>query len=173
MKLTVTQYWNDAQSPRKKIFASSWLYGIFSAVIFGCIVLVFITFPNGNAQSAERTKVSVSPDGNYTNLIGELKQAGLDPVLRDDSVRRADFSVKGKMISVDNDNMQIFEYASALDAKNEATVFEKINNIGKGAYSWNISKKSQYLFVKDNLVIFYFGNNANIVQALNSVARPF
>lgn len=98
--------------------------------------------------------------GKFTN---ELKNVGLKPVLIQ-KIKRAPFSVKGALIGLNKDNIQIFEYLDHDTALSEGLVFAKKYTGSMASNKW---KNEMHIYVRDNLVIFYMGKDKNILVALN------
>lgn len=117
----------------------------------------------GNASESFQNipKVKVGPKTNA--LILDLENIGLDPISVS-NITRDFFSAEGKMITLDGDNIQVFEYADSLAATGELFLFQKSAQTRRG--SW---KKNVHLYANVNLIIFYMGERKNIIDSLNSI----
>lgn len=77
--------------------------------------------------------------------------------IADGKVKRNIFNTEGRTISLQNDNFQIFEYADSNIAQTNATIVIK-------EYEYN---KKIHIYQKNNLIIFYMGNNQKILKVLS------
>ena len=126
---------------------------------------VFILTPVARAESfmpvAMQANTSSGPE--VLALAASLKDNGLAPVILGKVTRSPDLSVGGYTIALRGDNIQAFEYpdhATALaEASNMAQSF--INN-----YHSLLWKKQAHIYVSDKVVIFYMGNQPDIINSL-------
>ena len=96
-------------------------------------------------------------------FINELKSAGLKPVIIQ-KINRAPFSVKGVLIGLHKDNIQIFEYPDSLTALSEGSKFAQKYTGSEATSRW---KNVKHVYVEGNMVIFYMGRNTGILAALD------
>ncbi len=101
-------------------------------------------------------------------FINELKSAGLKPVIIQ-KIKREPFSVKGILIGLGKDNIQIFEYPDSLTALGEGSKFAQKYTGSEATSKW---KNVKHVYVKSNIVIFYMGRNTGILTALDKGISP-
>ena len=96
-------------------------------------------------------------------FMDDLKSVGLKPVLIQ-KIKRAPLSVKGALISLSGDNIQVFEYPDNETASKEMTIFA--GKYTKSTAS-NLGENTTHLYIRDKIVIFYMGTEKNILVTLN------
>lgn len=117
----------------------------------------------GAASQASGEGISVGRD--TQKLIARIEETGLYPMpIRD--VTRDFFSVTGKIIALDKDNVSVFKYKDSATALPEVSTFQK--SAGTRAGSW---KKGVHLYAQDNLIVFYMGDRQSIMHSLNSIFK--
>ncbi len=141
-----------------------WTCVVDSILFVYFIGLIFFFNVTSYAQAvAPDTKVGPVTE----RFILELKKSGLDaiPLQR---ITRTPFSVRGNVITIQGDNIQVFEYPSHDSALKEASVFAEKYVDRTKLSRW---KNSVHLYAKDTLAIFYMGNDKNILDILDKSAE--
>ena len=99
------------------------------------------------------------------SLVGALKARGLS-VGRADGVSQPFFSVEGRALTVDGENVQVFQYPTAEAARKEAArVSPDGSGVGTSMMSW---VGPPHFYRKDNLIVIYVGDNSKVTGALRS-----
>ncbi len=99
----------------------------------------------------------------YQSLIDNLSASGLN-VTRGDEISQPFFSVKGRIIKVNGDDVQIFEYERATDADAEAALVSPDGStVGTSMITW-IS--TPHFYKKEKLIVIYVGEKSEVIQGL-------
>jgi len=98
--------------------------------------------------------------------MGDLRGVNLKPELIQ-KIKRAPLSVKGALIGLGRDNIQVFEYPDHDTALKEGAIFAEKHTKHIGSTASNLWKNTMHLYVRDNIVIFYMGKDADILTVLN------
>lgn len=127
----------------------------------------WMTFPAFKGQ-----KISVSTSANASaaspkilGLLDKIQASGTDPsVIQGSKINRPPFSVAGVLLTLQGDNVQVFEYGSAAAASSEARDFLESST---GA-------ASSRLYVDGPLAVLYTGNRQDVISTLDSaLGMPF
>ena len=78
-------------------------------------------------------------------------------------MNRKHFTVVGKTITVDNDNIQAFEYPDGFTAQQEIDALAEKYTVSTRSASW---KKNVHLYARGTMAVFYLGNNPRITVPL-------
>ena len=102
-------------------------------------------------------------------LASQLQAAGLK-VERKGSVPQPFFAVPAKVLAIGEDEIEVFEFASARDAeKAAATVSQDGGTIGTSAMHWIAPP---HFHRRDRTVLIHFGVTAAVRSALDRIAGP-
>ncbi len=131
-------------------------------ILFILTILILIAAceqkPSDNANNGEVT--------NYLSLVDNLRASGLE-VKTVDEIKHEFFSVKGDVISVNGQDVQVFEYKNQKEAEQDA---KKISpdgtTIGTSIITWI---DNPHFYRKENLIIISLGNNAKVNAALENI----
>lgn len=107
--------------------------------------------------------------GSETNsFVERLKNSNsnFSPVIVS-NVSRKPLSVQGSTITLGGDSIQVFEYDTYADASKDAIVLAQKYISSSRSALW---KSHIHIYVKDKLVIFYMGSDADIAKALDENA---
>jgi hypothetical protein len=139
-------------------FAAALLFGLNLAVVFSP------TF----APSAETHSGPIMGPA-CAELFSVMEQMGLSPSATG-NITKDDFSVPGTLVAMAGDNIQIFEYPSALAAARESEVFIKESAaVASTMRSW---ERQASIYNKGSLVVYYLGANQEIMKALVATMGP-
>ncbi len=108
-----------------------------------------------------------SPPGSQTaTLISDLKGAGAE-VQMGGTLGQPFFSVEARILKVNGEEVQVFEYpyASTADAQ-AARVSSTGSTVGTSMISW---VNTPHFFKKSGLIVLYVGKNQSILDALKKV----
>jgi membrane-associated protease RseP (regulator of RpoE activity) len=101
-----------------------------------------------------------------TDLVQELRKQGAT-VTVGSGVSQAFFSVQGTVLSVNGQDVQAFEYASAAAAEAEAkTVSSDGGTIGTVSVSW---VATPHFYRRERVIALYVGDNAGVKTDLERV----
>jgi hypothetical protein len=121
-------------------------------------------------HSSKPTRARASTE--YLRLINRLRSAGATVKLTDERVRQPFFSVSGKIFSINEEGVQVFEYASASAAEDQAKrVTPDGMTIGTSKPSW---MAPPHFFMSGKSILLYVGTTESILKVLQaSFGRQF
>lgn len=93
-----------------------------------------------------------------------IKQLPAGFVVTPLEIKKEGLSVTGRMVVVNGDNFNVFEYTNSSLAQKEAFEMSQKYDATSNSAEW---KENMHLYLKDNLLIFYMGKNDSIISALN------
>ncbi len=136
------------------------IVGIIDICILPVLFIKIYYYPSLISVEAAPQAQAMLPDvtGPATSeLIHTIEQTGfiVSPVME---ISRPPFAVRGRIITLGNDNIQAFEYADVSAANHDFDTYSK-----KYVNSY------RHIYVKDNLIALYIGNEQNIVDSLNVI----
>lgn len=103
---------------------------------------------------------------NYSRLVDDLKAGGY-AVQTGGEVSQAFFSVKGKIIKIINEDVQVFEYKDETTMKAEASqVSSDGGSVGTSMVTW---MSVPHFYKAGKLIVIYIGENAVVKGALEKV----
>ncbi len=148
---------------------------------FGIIILVVLLVCCSGTQSqklpvpsplplapTDHTPVEsqIEPVTDYDSLIDNLRntEATVNPV---GDITQPFFSVKGLVINVNGEDVQVFEYATADAATSEAeTISPDGSSIGTSMVSW---VATPHFWNLEKLIVLYVGENESVIAASDYV----
>jgi hypothetical protein len=105
----------------------------------------------------------------YASFVEALRADRID-VKAEGAVEQPFFSARGKVISVYDDLVQVFEYRNAAMAeKDAAAVSADGRTVGKTKPHWI---GPPHFFKKDRLIVLYLGDNQKLLKALQARLGP-
>ncbi len=119
-------------------------------------------------ESTNSDPVTVGPA--TTKFLDGLKTDHLSPIVLK-KVNRRPMTGDGRLVLLNNDNLQIFEYADHKSATDDASVFLKKYN--SNTKKNQIRKKDMHIYTAGELVIFYLGTEKTILTILDEKALAF
>jgi hypothetical protein len=130
--------------------------------------------PTSQPKSDEKSEPEGTPSHggpvrDYVSLIDNLRAAGVtvEPV---GEISQPFFSVKGQIIKVNGEDVQVFEYATEAEAEAEAaTVSSDGGSIGTSMVSWIASP---HFYKTGKLITLYVGDNQSAIAALEIALGP-
>jgi len=145
-------------------------------------VVFFALFIYSNALSFNLKNPTIENNYSFINLSWEQELKVL-PKTRDlvddlqkegysanavSEIERNFFSVPGVIVTLDGDNIKVFEYRDKLSAEVDTLLFSE--SAKTKYYAW---RKDVNLYLKDNLIIFYTGSRKGVLEVLkNTVGEP-
>ncbi len=102
----------------------------------------------------------------YSRLLDDIKKGGYE-VQADGEVDQLFFSVKGKGIKINNQDVQVFEYEEESAMQAEASqVSPSGSSIGTTMVTW---VSAPHFYKAGKLIVLYVGNNTTVTGALEGV----
>jgi hypothetical protein len=106
---------------------------------------------------------------NLKDLINKLRAWG-EKVGRAGKVSQPFFSVKGQIITVGDEQVQVFEYASTKTAEREASgVSGTGSSVGMSMPLWIAPP---HFYKNGRLIVLYVGDNSAVLKALERTLGP-
>lgn len=106
---------------------------------------------------------------NLRELIKKLKSGG-ERVSREGKVEQPFFSVKGQIITIGDQDVQVFEYRTIKAAELDA---RKVSNTGSSAgTSMPMWIAPPHFFKNGRLIVLYVGEKASVLKALEDALGP-
>ena len=107
------------------------------------------------------------PTGPATeSFMQSLRIEGLNPIAIK-GITRKPFTSKGSLITIGNDNIQVFEYPDNEPAMNDAAILAQKYASSSRSAAW---KNGMHVYVKNSIAVFYMGKNDEILKSLDSNA---
>ncbi len=152
-------------APKTKLNIRKLLLIVFllNVALVGAIYAQLYMFPQAKySETSIGHEMSLGPV--TESFVKELKTEHFSAIPTA-SVKRLPLSVQGRMISIDGDNIQVFEYDNAEVAQKEAyALVSQYENADKNSAS---SEKNEHIYLKDKLVIFYLGSDESIMNLIS------
>ena len=102
----------------------------------------------------------------YTRLIDRLRAAGVS-ALPAGEVEQSFISVQGRMIKIGDEDVQVFQYARANAAAEQAALVSPDGSaVGTSVIHWI---ESPHFFRKGLLLVIYVGDDETVIKALEGV----
>lgn len=149
-------------------------------LILGIAVTMLVTAPSSFSQEpgTRRTRYKAKPEkrksskpravralSDLDTLVEALKARGLG-VERAGDVSQPFFSAEGRALTVAGENVQVFQYRTAGDARKEAAqVSPDGSSVGTSMMSW---VSTPHFYRKENLIVLYVGEKEEVLRALQS-----
>jgi len=109
------------------------------------------------------------PAADYAGLVDGLRAAGAT-VESAGSVNQPFFSVEGKAITVNGENVQVFEYAEQAKAEAEAgAISPDGSSIGTSIVSWI---GPPHFFQAGRMIVLYVGDSQEVIGLLTDAVGP-
>lgn len=109
---------------------------------------------------------SDQPVTDYVSLIKNLGAAGA-PVEDEGEVEQPFFAVKGRVIKVHGEHVQVFEYRSAADTDAQAALVSPSGSaVGTMKPHW---MGPPHFYKKARLLVLYIGDNARVLATLEAL----
>lgn len=108
---------------------------------------------------------------NLKDLVNRLRTSG-EKVQRAGRVDQSFFSVKGQIITVSGEQVQVFEYATTKTAEREAkSVSDTGSSVRTSMPMW---VAPPHFYKSGRLIVLYVGENSAVIEALESaLGRQF
>ncbi len=120
-----------------------------------------IAMPSNTISQPTRNEIYVGPAAR--ELISKLQSNGFTPAAIKNTSSNF-FTVQGKVTTLANDNIIVYEYSDTLTAQQEAAAFAKKQEATRN--SW---RKKVHVFAGDKIIVTYVGERPEILQSLESI----
>jgi hypothetical protein len=115
---------------------------------------------------AQQGKVAAGPVTDYPSLIKSLRALGAGATAAGD-VEQPFFSIKGAMIKVHGEDVQVFQYATAAAADAEAAPISRDGMaVGTRKIFW---VGAPHFYKQGRLLVLYVGNSEKVLKTLEAV----
>lgn len=133
------------------------------------LLFVSIALLVSSTACTEQTPVSPGPVQDYASLVDNLRAAGA-AVEAAGEVSQDFFSVKGQVIEVDGEDVQVFEYSDESAANAEAALVSPDgSSIGTTMVSWIAPP---HFYKAGRIIVVYVGDDQRAMDMLKSVLGP-
>ena len=121
-------------------------------------------------RDRDQTETLSKPSlNNLGQLVNALKRRG-EKIVRKGKVEQPFFSVQGRIITVGDQDVQVFEYRTVSAAARDAgKLSPKGSSVGISVPRWIAPP---HFFKSGRLIVLYVGDNAHVVEALTDVLGP-
>ncbi len=109
------------------------------------------------------------PVKDYISLVDNLRATGatVEPV---EGITQPFFSVEGKVITVNGENVQVFEYENAAATDTEAALVSSDgSSVGTSMPFW---VAPPHFYKEGKLIVLYVGDSEAVTEVLDSVLGP-
>lgn len=148
-------------------------------MLYRLIIFVLLTALLAPAQITQRSKpiprnrsVKAKSNMELSRLVASLRAQGARIALTNEKVSQPFFSRAGRVMTVNGEGVQVFEYSHALAADKEAKLVSSDGmRIGTTKPSW---MAPPHFFQSGRLIVLYVGNEQTIVRILEgAIGRQF
>jgi hypothetical protein len=102
----------------------------------------------------------------YSRLIGKLRAQGATVKSTGEKVRQPFFSVSGRIMTINNEAIQVFEYSNPATTENQAKqVSPDGKTIGNSKPSW---MSTPHFFKSQKLIVIYVGDDQTVLKTLQA-----
>lgn len=138
------------------------LIGILPLVGAACSGGILTTMGREGARTTE-------PAGTYEQLVERLRDRGEEPV-RVGEVEPPYFDVPGRVLALNGADIQVFEYADAGSARDQAaTISSDGSIIGATLITW---MGEPHFFHSGRLIVLYVGEDPGVLDLLEATLGP-
>jgi hypothetical protein len=136
------------------------------------LTVAFVLLVSYGVSCAQQEAPPVShggPVSDYVSLIDNLRAANatVNPA---GEVSQPFFSVKGQVIEVNGEDVQVFEYIDKAAAEAEARLVSPDgSSIGTSMVSWIAPP---HFYQAGRIIVLYVGESGSVMDALKSVLSP-
>lgn len=136
----------------------------------GSLLLVLALTAAGCAQAAGDVGETVELAVTFDQLVASLEAAGVPVDDTAGTVPQPFFEPDARVIRVDGEEIQVFEFESAAEAQSAAaTISEDGSEIGTNMVTWIATP---HFFQAGDLIVIYVGEQQSVVDALQAALGP-
>lgn len=145
------------------------LYSVYLVLILGLLLAACSRTVIARNSSPVAAPESAGADDVVSDLMEALAAAGAQ-VAKGGEVDQPFFSTVGQLVTVNGSEVQLFVYADAANAKDEAgQVSPEGSAVGTSIMMW---MATPHFYRTDNVIALYLGDDAATLAALNTVFGP-
>ena len=112
----------------------------------------------------DNSRISKSGPNGLAQLMGKLRAQRAQVKSSNERVRQPFFLVSGRIIKVNKENIQVFEYSNAATAESQAKLVSPDGRtIGNSKPSW---MATPHFFKSQKLIVIYIGDDKTILRIL-------
>lgn len=150
---------------------------MFRKFIFLLTLFIFLAGctaqPQTEGNDPKQTPSTGSPQGSLIigldDLIKQLRSAGAT-VETGDPIQQPFFSVEGKIIKVNGQDIQIFEYADENTRQAESSQISKDgSSIGTNMVNW---MEPPHFWAAGKIIALYVGKNQEVIDLVSNIIGP-
>jgi len=138
-------------------------------VLLGFLCFEGFTEAHGVELPAKEVRATVAGGktySEYTRLIGKLHARGASVKSTREKVRQPFFSVSGRIMKVNNQPIQVFEYSNSATTESQAKLVNPDGKtIGNSKPSW---MSTPHFFKSQKLIVLYVGDDQTVLRALQA-----
>lgn len=142
-----------------------------TGLLAGSLGLLLLVAACGGQPTSTPTASRGGPVIDYTSLVDNLRAAGLtvvEPLFG--AIQQPFLSVTGKSLTVNGDDVQVFEYPDATSADADAShVSPDGSSVANIQIDW---VGTPHFYQVGRLLVIYVGNNTAVVRALEAALGP-
>jgi len=157
-------------SRRQGFWMKLLICGIVVEMFASLFVFKYVVFSDTGSYSlaasalAATTKTTDMSLGlGITQFTKDLTTAGLSPIIIK-TIARKSLAGQGVLVGLNGDNMQVFEYPDSQTALEKGNAFAKKFLMNNSLNRW---KDVMHVYVRNNIIVFYMGNNKSILNTLS------
>lgn len=137
--------------------------------LFIVIAVVMLLLSAACARENSEGGSASKSAGTYDQLLSALQSAGLG-VEEAGTISQPFFGPEGKIIKVDGQDIQVFEFSTAAEAEEAAgTISPEGGSVGTTMVTWI---EPPHFFQSERLILLYLGENAALIKGLEEVLGP-
>jgi hypothetical protein len=135
----------------------------------GVFVILLLIGLAGCGGSSPPPASHGGPVKDYVSLVDHLRAASAT-VVPSGTVTQPFFAVTGQVISVNGEQVQVYEYKNDDDASAEASrISPDGGTVGKAMVDWNAPP---HFYKEGRLLVLYVGTNTSVIHLLETTLGP-
>ena len=122
------------------------------------------------ARRPPKPRPAAGPEKNLGSLVEGLRAAGLKAERSGEMVSQPFFSVEGQTITVEGEQVQVFEFATAREAEARAKLVDASgSSVGTSKMAW---MAPPHFYRGGRMIVLYVGDNRSVTGALTGLLGP-
>lgn len=124
---------------------------------------------NAGSHESLISPYELRPVKSVTDLINRLRVRG-SKIGRGGKISQPFFSVPGRIITIDGEDVQVFQYANAKSAEREVKAIDLQGSpVGTSMPTW---VAPPHFYKSSSLIVLYIGQNSSVMRALEGALGP-
>lgn len=148
-----------------------YLTGLTLLIFSACSPDIQTTNPGNKMEETPVSEEPASETGkSIDTLLAELQKTGME-VEKTQAIEQPFFSIPGKIISVNGEDVQVYQYPDEKSRENESRLISSDGSvIGNNQIDW---VDTTTIWASGNLIVIYIGSNSSVIGAINdSLGKP-